>query len=235
MSDSKVLPKLKEEMIVKIDNRERRSAIPDLIISRGWQVEFDNLPSGDYVCGKVAIERKTPSDFISSVHNGRLQIEIAKMCSDPLNYEGVFLFVTSTLDELISSCRMSNPESWTCGTIMSCRRRGATTIFTESEHRFVMLFENAIEKYHDGKDRTADVFVKRVLRRNPTEYEILSNAIEGIPGVGPEMANTLFSHFGTIKRIVNATEDELKQVDGVGPKTASRLVMLFNYDANTPL
>ena len=43
-----LIERLKNELVIKIDHRERRSAIPDLLRAKGWKVDWVTLPSGDY-------------------------------------------------------------------------------------------------------------------------------------------------------------------------------------------
>jgi DNA processing protein len=45
-----------------------------------------------------------------------------------------------------------------------------------------------------------------------------------IPGVGPHTSRALLERFGSPTAILNARESSLKQVDGVGPKLAERIV-----------
>ena len=56
-----------------IDERERKSGIPDLLREVGVKVEMTNLPIGDYIVApETVVERKSVYDFISSVFDGRL-------------------------------------------------------------------------------------------------------------------------------------------------------------------
>ena len=47
--------------------------------------------------------------------------------------------------------------------------------------------------------------------------------ISSIPGVGQAVAKNLLRHFGSVERVFAATEEELKEVELVGPKTAERI------------
>jgi ERCC4-type nuclease len=57
--------------------------------------------------------------------------------------------------------------------------------------------------------------------------------VEMLPGCGLTVARELLRHYGSIERIVRASEEELCEVRGVGPKTASRIrrVLHTEYDA----
>lgn len=47
--------------------------------------------------------------------------------------------------------------------------------------------------------------------------------LQGLPGVGPALANRLLVHFGSVERVITADHDFLAQVRGIGPTTAQRI------------
>lgn len=47
--------------------------------------------------------------------------------------------------------------------------------------------------------------------------------VEGLPGVGPETARRLVSHFGSARAVFAASPLELRTCKGVGPKTADAI------------
>src|SRR3989344_9558221 len=64
--------KEKEKLKIIVDNRERNSLVPSLLMERGFEVEWKQLEVADYLINGVAIERKTVSDFKSSIINKRI-------------------------------------------------------------------------------------------------------------------------------------------------------------------
>ena len=50
--------------------------------------------------------------------------------------------------------------------------------------------------------------------------------LQGLPGVGPELAHRLLQQFGSIERVITASEDALMQVRGVGAKKAAQIRQL---------
>ena len=64
--------KLPNSRIV-IDDRERKSGIPELIKKIGINVEIKTLQVGDYIVSpETVVERKSIQDFMSSIFDGRL-------------------------------------------------------------------------------------------------------------------------------------------------------------------
>lgn len=60
--------------------------------------------------------------------------------------------------------------------------------------------------------------------------DVQRRVIEMLPGCGRVMARDLLQHFGSIRRIVSATEAELRTVRGIGGKKAAEIVRVFNAD-----
>src|SRR4030042_3894427 len=82
---SKKIEEVPKEKIL-IDYRERNSFVPSHLSKMGFEIEFKELKIGDYIVKDVIIERKTVSDFISSMINQRLlkQIEELKQYQNKL-------------------------------------------------------------------------------------------------------------------------------------------------------
>ena len=48
--------------------------------------------------------------------------------------------------------------------------------------------------------------------------------LQGLPGTGPTHAGRLLEHFGNIRSIINATDEELTIIEGLGKKKAKKIV-----------
>jgi len=69
--------KAKPKIIV--DYREKNSLVISELINLGIEIEFRELKVADYIVKDVAIERKTISDFVSSMINKRLFNQIQEL------------------------------------------------------------------------------------------------------------------------------------------------------------
>ncbi len=58
--------------------------------------------------------------------------------------------------------------------------------------------------------------------RNSLRKQSLQSDLERIPGMGPKKVDALWKHFGNLKSILGASREDLMQVPGFGPETASR-------------
>lgn len=52
---------------------------------------------------------------------------------------------------------------------------------------------------------------------------VSTSQLDGLPGVGEERKRRLLRHFGSLERLMGATEAELAEVEGIGPRLASRI------------
>uniref|UniRef100_A0A4W3HSV6 DNA repair endonuclease XPF n=1 Tax=Callorhinchus milii TaxID=7868 RepID=A0A4W3HSV6_CALMI len=70
----------KEEHCIIVDMREFRSGLPSLIHKRGIDIEPVTLEVGDYILTPdICVERKSVSDLIGSLNNGRLYAQCVSM------------------------------------------------------------------------------------------------------------------------------------------------------------
>ena len=72
---------LKQKVI--IDYREKNSLVVSELVKLGFEVEIKELKVADYLVKDVAIERKTVSDFISSMINQRLRSQLEELQQYP--------------------------------------------------------------------------------------------------------------------------------------------------------
>ncbi|MGI0007946.1 MAG: ERCC4 domain-containing protein, partial [Nitrosotalea sp.] len=87
-----------EDLRMVIDERERKSGIPDLIKQIGVKVETMNLPVGDYIVApETIVERKSVSDFISSVFDGRLFDQCSRLKE---HFEHPAIIIEGNVDEI---------------------------------------------------------------------------------------------------------------------------------------
>lgn len=62
-----------DQLRIIVDEREKKSGIPDLLKAVGVNIEIKTLPVGDYIVApEIVVERKSIRDLISSIFDGRL-------------------------------------------------------------------------------------------------------------------------------------------------------------------
>ncbi|MCP4647476.1 MAG: hypothetical protein GY852_07050 [bacterium] len=196
--------------LIAVDTRED-SIFRELLESHGAEVQISPLPVGDFICSdRTVIERKTRSDFESSVIDGRLFDQLSRLSS---SYSRVILIVEGTE----SSGTLQKPSL--LGAYSSVLTDyGAGIFFTRSPESTAELIY-AIAKHEQ-------LMEKRPLRISgkPKGKTLSQNQIaivEMLPLVGPKMARTLLENFGTVENLFNASEEDLLQIEGLGKKKAN--------------
>ena len=89
--------KLPNSRIV-IDDRERKSGIPELIKKIGINVEIKTLQVGDYIVSpETVVERKSIQDFMSSIFDGRLFDQCNRLKE---NFQFPIILLEGNVDEI---------------------------------------------------------------------------------------------------------------------------------------
>jgi ERCC4-type nuclease len=197
-----------------VDTREKRSAIAVHLSRLGYSIRSKKLPVGDYLLpGKFVIERKEANDFVTSIMSGHLFNQAEMLAS---HTDRPFIVLEGNLDEIYSSI---DPES-VAGAISA-----------------LLLFYGIAVAPSPGTEATARLIGRMIrhatqglgyeipLRTNKPKFDggAALFLVEGLPGVGPEMARKLISHFGTPAKVFAADANDLRQVKGVGPKTIAAI------------
>lgn len=202
-------------MKIIADHREQRSGLLELLTDQGFDVQVDTLSFGDYLIGnELMVERKTANDFILSIIDGRLFSQVAslkKHCRSPLLLiEGNPFATELKMDpRAIRGAILSVQATWYMPTIYSKNPEDTCLVF-ETLYNQVMAEKEALTLRHGYRP-------KRLKSRQLF-------IVQGLPGVGPVMAKRLLDKFGSVKNILNASEEGLLAVEGVGPKMVEQIL-----------
>jgi DNA ligase (NAD+) len=93
------------------------------------------------------------------------------------------------------------------------------------------LTEGDLMKLPDVGPRRARSILRSIKASKSRDFSRLIFAL-GIAGVGEETARRLAQYFGSLKRLISASEDEITAVPGVGKKTARAVVAFREQEAN---
>lgn len=200
--------------LVAVDPRER--SLARMLESMGVGVTLKVLEVGDYVISdRVAIERKTANDFIDSLIDpgrnlfGQVR-DLARTYDRPiLILEGRDLYARQVHPNAIRGALASIAVDF-----------GVSIIPTEDEEETVSVIAAIARREQQARGGAPQAHGKKTHRTLKEQQEYL---VSSIPGVGNAVAKNLLRHFGSVERVFAATEEELKEVELVGPKTAERI------------
>jgi len=198
-----------EKIRIVVDHREKNSIVISEIIALGIEIEFQQLKVADYLVKDVAIERKTVSDFISSMMNRRLLNQLEEL----QQYKNRLLIVEGIDEqELYSnhdgeSSKGMHPNSIR-GFLISILLKYKVPIVFTRDGKDTAKFISVIAK------RQSRELSLNVSKKSLDKKERLQFIVEGFPGIGPKTARKLLEKFKTLKNIANASEEELREVLG---------------------
>lgn len=204
-----------------VDKRER--TFPHLLSELGADMEEKMLEVGDFLCSeKTVIERKTRSDFETSVLDQRLFHQLSNLCS---NFENVIIIVEGERQEEGSLSRAALMGAY--ASVVT--DYGASLFFTKNEKATAELVYAIAKHEQIAKKVQMRVHAKR---KTPTLSKNQRAVVEMFPMVGPSMARKLLMHFGTLEVLSRATEPELMEIEGMGEKKARAIFRTIHEPYN---
>lgn len=201
---SKILEN-KEKIKIIIDYREKNSLVASYLVKENFNIEFRELKIGDYLVKDTIIERKTISDFVSSMINGRL----LKQLEELKQFENKLLIVEGlSKQEIYAEDNQRVNANAIRGFLLSIVLK----------HKIPMIFTKDSEdsaKFMAVLSRKKSKEIKlNAGKKTLDKKEQLQFIIESFPGVGPKKSKELLKKFGSIQKIINASIEEIKKILG---------------------
>jgi ERCC4-type nuclease len=196
------------QMII-VDYREKNSLVISELARLNIESNFQELKVADYIVNEVAIERKTISDFISSMLNKRLFRQLEELQQYPnrlLILEGIDeqeLYSNDDEEEI----QGVHPNA-VRGFLLSILLRYKVPIIFSKDAEDTAKFISVILK---KKTKEASL---NVSKKSFNKKERLQFILEGFPGIGPKTAQKLLKEFKTLKNIMNTAIEEIEKVIG---------------------
>ncbi len=197
-----------------IDERERKSGIPELLKKVGVNVEIKTLPIGDYIVApETVVERKSIKEFMSSIFDGRLFDQCNRLKE---HFQFPIILIEGDVDEIDEIT--DNPLVF-YGAISSVAIDFKIPIIpTPNASHTAKLLVSMCSR----KDVTKGPFLKKIRKSNDVQRQQLS-VLCSLPGVGEKLAIRLLEKFGTPLRALSATTSELSKVNGLGSARAKKI------------
>ncbi len=199
---------------IVVDEREKKSGIPSLLKGIGINLEIKTLPVGDYIVApETIVERKSISDLVSSVFDGRLFDQCNRMKE---NFQFPIIIIegdTNEIEELIE-----NPFVF-YGAVSSVAIDFKIPIIStpNASHTAKLLVSMC-----SRKDVTKGPFIKKIRKSDDIQRQQLS-VLSSLPGVGEKLAIRMLEKFGTPLRVFSASSTELSKISGLGELRAKKI------------
>lgn len=198
----------------------------------GHEVCVEKLEAGDYLIGKCVFERKSVADFVQSMRGwagrvgGRLFDQMDKLYTFAERKELVpFLMIHGDFGQLRQEMSRYGELNVNAvfGAIASVVVRyniNVVSTLGEDEMLFVML--KIAEKVEEGK---LGLPKRKSLRLVHPDRRVAH--VANVLAISPKLAERLLQHFGGLRGILLASDEELLSIPGVGPILLSKIRALL--------
>jgi len=217
----------KGKVNLKIDFREQRSGVVEEIGKLADKISFElvTLPVGDYLLeDKIIVERKTLSDFLVSIKNGRIFQQAYRVAQSGKNG----LIILEGDKSMVDSSLMSRKAVQ--GALIHLEVFvGIPVIRSLNIQETVVLMVDIIHQCQQQQlPRLKHIISGNPgIRINKKQRQKLS-LVQNLPGIGTKKGLELLKSFSTIEHIMNTSQVELTKVKGIGKKLAERIYAILH-------
>lgn len=211
-----------ENLRIIVDERERKSGIPDLLKAVGLNLEMKTLPIGDYIVApETVVERKSIRDLLSSVFDGRLFDQCSRL-KDHFQYPVILL--EGNVDEIDEIA--DNPLIFYGAISTIVIDFKIPIIPTPSAMHSAKLLVSMCSRNESPKGP----YLKKIKKSNDLEKQQLSSLCS-LPGIGEKFAVRMLEKFGTPLKVFTATTSELAKVEGLGEARAKKIKKILESES----
>jgi ERCC4-type nuclease len=233
--------------MLTIDSREQGSIqlVQEAFKASKIPVSVEKLDYGDYrmditqddgTSRTVLIERKTPTDFISSTNptmrdpgskiarqlNGCLDTDADVVV---LLMDGYYQWMKGGKIKTKKINLQHSPDAFV-SKLRTIQSHAIRVEYNPSDwylpFHLLSLYKYESRSEHNTLALSPKPFA--VPPRSQSKWTVLM----GMRGVGPKMAQQLLTEFGSIKKLANSDKGKLMAVKGVGEKTAEEILWYLN-------
>jgi len=217
----------KGKVNLKIDFREQRSGVVEEIGKRADNISFElvTLPVGDYLIeDKIIIERKTLSDFLISIKNGRIFQQAYRIAQSGKNG----LIILEGDKSMVNSSSMSRKAVQ--GALIHLEVFVGIPVMRSLnvQETLALMVDILHQCQHQQLPRLKHIILGNPgIRINKKQRQKLF-LIQNLPGIGTKKGLALLKSFSTIENIMNTSQLDLTKVKGIGKKLSERIYAILH-------
>lgn len=185
---------------------------------------------------RLGFQRKEVKDFLASLNDGRLQKELGQIKSSGLQetlliLEGTWFWTT---EGTLGNGQYGLSNGYT--------RRGHRNLLVRIQSMGIHVVETDSISDTCQAIQTITAYLSKTthgtLDRRPkghvtswgkvTNESFASHLLQSFPGIGPETARSIYTKFNKAPLAWECTVEDLMSIDGIGRKTAMRLIESLN-------
>ncbi len=200
--------------VVYADSREGNSKVIRHLTEMEIDVKISSMAVGDYqVSDEVVIERKTASDFVSSIIDKRLFKQARELTEE---FKKPIIILEG--DDIYNGMIHPNAIRGTIAALAIDFR--ISIIPTRNAQDTAAMIKRIAVREQNGEKIPISI---RTDKKPVTLMEQQLFIVESLPNIGPVNAKNLLKHFGSVSNVFNASESDLQEVEGIGKKTAKEI------------
>jgi ERCC4-related helicase len=201
-----------EELVIYADDRE--NSVAKKLSKMDVTVKSKRLEVADFlVSERTAVERKEASDFVDSILDSRLFTQVKEMHQ----FEKPVIVVEG---KDLYSHRNVHPNAIRGALATLAIDYEMPVIWAEDEQETAKVLKSLAKREQEEKDETVAVRGERSPKK---DEELKKFVVAGLPGVNTKIAERLMEEFESVEKIFTASEEKLKQVEGIGDKKAETI------------
>lgn len=199
-----------------VDMREFRSELPSLIHKRGIDIDPVTLEVGDYILSpRMCVERKSLSDLIGSLNNGRLYTQCVAMTrfyERPvllIEFDESKSFSLQSKQSIKSEVSIQNISSKL--TLLTIHFPKLRIIWSQSPYLTAEIFESLKQ---NNEEPDAQVAMAIGVDQSESSKDILFSIesvdiVKKLAGITEKNYKKIVNKYRNLKELVNQSEDEL--------------------------
>ena len=208
-----------EKPVVFADSREGNSKVLRSLDTINVDIKIKSMIAGDYqVSDEVAIERKTAKDFVDSIVDKRLYKQARTLQEE---FKKPIMILEG--DDFYSS--FLSPDAIRGALASIAIDFGISIIPTRNPEDTAAMIKRIAIREQSGKNTQIQI---RTEKKPANLWEQQLFIIESLPNIGPVTAKKLLEKFATVQGVIDANENQLQEVDGIGKKTAENIRKVLN-------
>ncbi len=203
-----------DRLRIIVDEREKKSGIPDLLRAVGINIEMKTLPIGDYIVApETVVERKSIHDFVSSIFDGRLYDQCNRLKTQ---FQFPIILIEGNLDEIND---ITENSLIFYGAVSSIALDFKIPVLPtpNADHTAKLLVSLC-----SRKESPTGPFLKKIKKSNDIQRQQL-NVLSSLPGVGEKLSVRMLEKFGSPLRVFTASSTELAKVEGLREAKAKKI------------
>jgi ERCC4-type nuclease len=221
--------KMVEQIVVIADTRELGALATRELAKLGVLIKAETLEVGDFVLSdRVVVERKDVDDFASSIIDGRLFEQAAKLRE---SYMKPIIVVEG--ERLTGSGRV-RPEAMMGAYASMLVDYGIPAVWTREPSETAQLMLAVARREQIQAKRSPRIMTAPKPSTIEHQQEFI---VSSLPNIDVTRAKKLLGHFQTVEHVFLASKEELMSVSGIGEKISEeiRQVLTSKYKTKSEI